>query len=107
MDERQVREIRARTRRTVKLANDYMVHFFRLDLSLGQRMMLRKKVYESIDNLCGTSMRNSFNPAQDAVLSYLVEFYNFDDIGKLARVIAGGPCDSVSVELEKRMRLYR
>lgn len=90
-----------------KLALDYIRYTFQLDFSMGQKMMLRRMVRESLDNRSNTSIKNSFDPAQDAVANYLVKFYGYKDVGKLIEIMNQVPCREVSIDLEKTMRLYR
>lgn len=107
MNKQQIKQIRSDSGKIMINAHNLLRYNFLLDVSMGERMLLRKKVHQSIENLCRTSIIGSFNPGDDAVVNHIINFYGFSDLNKLCTIAAGNLDYRVSLQLNNMMRHYR
>jgi len=92
----------------VRKAKEYAQCFFRLPLSLGERMLLRQQVAQTAEEIESLPITGGgpFAPAEEGLARHLCRFYGYRDMYKLVNTIMGIVYEDAVREIKEKMSQY-
>tara|TARA_Y100000310_G_C19998950_1_gene497563 strand:+ start:107 stop:391 length:285 start_codon:yes stop_codon:yes gene_type:complete len=89
-------DLRARVNRrkgvSVRIATEAIKDGFDLELSLGERMILRRYVFDSIQDNMGDGPNNIYSPWLEGAVRFMYHFYEMRDVKEVTGKCVSARC---------------